>query len=216
MYSVVLMMALSGGSEAVDFGHKKCHGCTGAPVCTGAVYAPKVVYAPACTGSACHGARAACHGTRAACHGAVACTGSCHGGGLFAKMRDRRCHGCTGAVACYGSAGCSGTIVVPGSPGMNPETPKTPPKVIPKSVSVAPATIVVSLPAGATLTVDGTPTSSTAAQRVLLTPALDMGTTYVYTLQAQLNGQVQSQDIQVRAGETTQAEFSFPASVASR
>jgi uncharacterized protein (TIGR03000 family) len=208
MYSVVLMMALSGGSEAVDFGHR-CKGCTGyacsgATVCTG--------YAAACTGRThrCHGTYAcsgsACHGTYA-CSGS-ACTGSCHGG-LFSRLKSR-CHGCTGTYACTGSACTGGTPVVP----MTPETPKTPPKVVPKSVSVAPATIIVSIPAGATLTVDGTPTTSTSAQRVLVTPALDMGSTYVYTLVARINGQVQTQDIQVRAGETTQVNFAQ--TVASR
>lgn len=205
MYSVVLMMALSGGGDAVDFGHRKaCHGCSGAVVCTGAV----VVHG--CTGSACHGRVG--HG----CHGAVACHGGCHGGGLFSKHR-ARCHGCSGSYGCTGvvctgggcyGTGCTGGVII--APGA--ETPK----VMPKKVgSLAPATIVVSLPANATLTVDGTPTTSTSAQRTLVTPALEEGT-YVYTLRAQFDGQTQTQEVQVRAGQTSQAQFSFPQGVASR
>jgi len=220
MYSVVLMMALSGGGEAVDFGHRKeCHG-GGAPVCSG--YAAPVYAAPVCTGYGAVG-----------CTGVGGCTGrhhgharaaSCHGGGLFSRMGGHRCHG--GAVACTGGytgtcfggagAGCFGGGVYVAPKG---ETPKVMPKEIvpPKKTSIAvPATIVVSLPANATLSVDGSPTTSTSAQRTLVTPALETGSTYVYTLQAQVNGQTQSQQIQVRGGQTTQAQFSFPQGVASR
>ena len=108
------------------------------------------------------------------------------------------------------SATCSLGGVVPGG---GPETPKVMPKK--EKVSLAPATIVVSLPANATLTVDGTPTTQTAAQRTLVTPALEEGT-FVYTLQAQFDGQTQTQQVQVRAGETSQAQFSFPQGVVSR
>jgi uncharacterized protein (TIGR03000 family) len=218
MYSVVLMMALSGGGDAVDFGHRKaCHGggaCSGVVAghgCTGAVAAY------GCTGGgSCHG-RVAHHGNR-----------GCHGGGLFSKHRSHGCHGssgcsgsygCTGSVGygggCFGGAGCTGGVITaPGTYGapMSPETPK----VMPKKVgSLAPATIVVSIPANATLTVDGTPTTQTAAQRTLVTPALEEGT-FVYTLQAQFDGQTQTQQVQVRAGQTSQAQFSFPQGVTSR
>ena len=46
MYSVVLMMALSGGTEAVD--HRRCHGCAG---------------------SACHGTVVVSHGCTGGGHG---------------------------------------------------------------------------------------------------------------------------------------------------
>jgi uncharacterized protein (TIGR03000 family) len=222
MYSVVLMMALSGGGDAVDFGHRKA--CHGGGACSGAVACHGAVVAHGCTGAG-H-----CHGRVArGCHGAAGCTGSCHGGGLFSKHRAHRCHGssygcsgsygCTGVVGygggCFGGAGCTGGVIVaPGAPGV-PIAPETP-KVMPKKVgSLAPATIMVSLPANATLTVDGTPTTQTAAQRTLVTPALEEGT-FVYTLQAQFDGQTQTQQVQVRAGETSQAQFSFPQGVVSR
>jgi uncharacterized protein (TIGR03000 family) len=64
--------------------------------------------------------------------------------------------------------------------------------------------------------VDGNVTTSTTAKRTFVTPALERGSTYVYTLQVQANGQSQSQEVRVRAGETSQAQFTFPQSIASR
>jgi len=90
-----------------------------------------------------------------------------------------------------------------------------------KTSLVAPATIIVSLPNGARLTVDGTPTSSTTERRTLVTPNLEVGQTYVYTLRAEIvnNGQAvaQEQQVTVRGGETSTVQFSFSSqSVASR
>ena len=203
MYSAVLMLALTAGSETADFGRRNCCGCTGGTAvvvshgCSGAVVG-------GCTGSASHG---------------------CHGGGLFARLRERHgCHGCTGS--CGGvvvSTGCSGGVVAP------VETKKAMPKgetVAPpvdkkKAQSVAPATILVSLPAGARLTIDGTATTSTAAQRTLVTPGLEVGMTYVYTMRAEFvrDGATvtQTQQVNVRGGETSVVQFNFSTqSVASR
>jgi uncharacterized protein (TIGR03000 family) len=91
-----------------------------------------------------------------------------------------------------------------------------------KEVSVnVPATIVVSLPADARLIVDGTPTTSTSDRRTLVTPVLENGMTYVYTMQAEVTRegrvQTQSQQVTVRGGETSNVQFNFSAqSVASR
>jgi uncharacterized protein (TIGR03000 family) len=220
MYSVVLMMALSGGAESTDFGHRKCHGDTG---CHGRA-------AASCHGSRgglfagrghkCHGAAAApaCHGGRAACHGSR--------GGLF--HRNKGCHGgagCAGSagyVGCAGSAGCAGGVVAPGAvePKAMPGKEKipTPPA---KTELFAPATIVVSLPADARLTVDGNATRSTSDLRTFVTPALETGEEYIYTLQAEIirdgRSVVETQRITVRGGETTNVPFSFSSeSVASR
>ena len=85
----------------------------------------------------------------------------------------------------------------------------------------SPATIVVSLPADAKLVVDGNATRSTSDRRTFVTPALDNGSDYVYTLRAEIvrDGQVavQTQDITVRGGQTTEVSFTFASqSVASR
>lgn len=85
----------------------------------------------------------------------------------------------------------------------------------------APATIVVTLPAEAKLMVDGNATRSTSDRRTFTTPALEAGETFVYSLRAEIvvNGEVavQTQDVTVRSGETTQVSFTFASQgVASR
>jgi uncharacterized protein (TIGR03000 family) len=90
-----------------------------------------------------------------------------------------------------------------------------------EEVSNAPATLVVSLPADARLTVDGNATRATSARRTFVTPALEVGGEYTYTLRAEVaqDGQVavQTQNVTVRAGETTEVSFTFASQgVASR
>jgi uncharacterized protein (TIGR03000 family) len=63
MYSVVLMMSLSGGGEVPDFGRRSCS-CS----CSGSYRS--------CSGySGCHG----CHGERRACSGSYGCCGGASG-----------------------------------------------------------------------------------------------------------------------------------------
>ncbi len=72
----------------------------------------------------------------------------------------------------------------------------------------AQATIVVHLPADATLTVDGQATTSTSAVRTFVTPNLPAGQNYSYTLQARLpGGEVVTQQVNFRAGEQTTVRF---------
>jgi uncharacterized protein (TIGR03000 family) len=77
------------------------------------------------------------------------------------------------------------------------------------------ATLVVELPADATLTVDGTATTSTSASRTFVTPALEAGRTYHYTLTAQVmrDGAVQTvtRQVAVQAGEETRVSLDIPA-----
>jgi uncharacterized protein (TIGR03000 family) len=49
----------------------------------------------------------------------------------------------------------------------------------------APATITVSVPENAKLTIDDAATTSTAAQRVFVTPALTAGKNYYYNLKVE-------------------------------
>jgi uncharacterized protein (TIGR03000 family) len=250
MYSVVLMMALSGGADApACFGH-------GGGCCGGG-------YACSCSGYSCHGGGHRLFGGHGCCgggglfgghgccgggHGMFGGHGCCGGGGLFGGHHGccgggglfgghHRGHGCCGGYGCCGGAyacsgactgvaactGCGGGAVITPGPVQgtppanvmpNPETIKPAPK---KAEGPAPATIIVSLPENATLTVDGNATKSTSASRRLITPALEMGNSYVYTLRATFNGQVVTQDVEVRGGETSQANFSFTGQgVASR
>lgn len=83
------------------------------------------------------------------------------------------------------------------------------------------ATIVVELPADATLRVDDTVTTSTSSNRVFVTPPLPSDQSYQYTLTAQVmqGGVLQTvtRQVTVRAGEETHVNLEVPgATVASR
>jgi uncharacterized protein (TIGR03000 family) len=117
-----------------------------------------------------------------------------------------------------------GYVVPPGpaampAPGMAPPSgakPEKAPAPKPKGETQlsAPATIVVSLPADAKLTVDGVATQSTSATRVFATPALDRGNEYFYTLTAEIarDGKTvtTTKKVTVRAGEETRISLEFP------
>ena len=82
-----------------------------------------------------------------------------------------------------------------------------------RSVEPAPATIVVSLPADARLTVDGNPTTSTTNRRVFVSPALDRGADFFYTLKAEVvrdgKTETRTEKVTVRAGEETKVDINF-------
>ncbi len=78
----------------------------------------------------------------------------------------------------------------------------------------APATIRVTLPADATLTIDGQPTQSTSAERWFRTPALEAGKVFHYTLRATV---VRGEDtvsverrVAVRAGQESNVALTLP------
>lgn len=84
----------------------------------------------------------------------------------------------------------------------------------------APATIVVSLPADARLTIDDEATTSTSDHRVFVSPNLPTGKEFHYTLKAeiQVDGKARavSQVVTVRAGEETRVSLSAATGVAER
>lgn len=93
--------------------------------------------------------------------------------------------------------------------------------VLDTTAPVTTATVVVELPADATLTIDGEATTSTSATRVFQTPELEPGKTFHYTFQAQVerDGKVQSvtRRVEVRAGEQSRVNLALPAAtVAAR
>jgi uncharacterized protein (TIGR03000 family) len=94
------------------------------------------------------------------------------------------------------------------------------PKTEKKTQIDAPATIVVELPADATLTVDGAATTSTSDLRYLVSPVLPVGRDFHYTLNAQVVREgkpVQfEQIVTVRAGEESRVSIGLPISVARR
>jgi len=81
----------------------------------------------------------------------------------------------------------------------------------------APATIIVSLPADATLKVDDYLTTSKSATRVFVSPNLNRGQEFTYTLTGEIvrEGQsvVATKRIAVRAGEETRVALEFPMAV---
>jgi uncharacterized protein (TIGR03000 family) len=208
MYSVVLMMALTSGAETPVLFKRGCSGCSGA--CAGSSYG-------SCSGS-CHGGRRKLFGGRK--HGCHGCNGGCSG-----------YSSCCGAVAscsgaCYGAgAGCGGVAPMVAPPPVKPpvkppEKVKKPPEEKEETLAPAPATILVSLPAEAKLTVDGVATTSTSASRSFVTPVLENGKTYFYTLKAEIvregKAVTVAKQVEVRAGEASQVSFEIAESVASK
>jgi len=75
------------------------------------------------------------------------------------------------------------------------------------------ATIVVHLPAAATLTIDGQSTQSTSGTRTFTSPPLEAGKTYTYTLRAEMNrdGRIQNvkRTVDVQAGRRSEVTLNF-------
>ena len=82
-------------------------------------------------------------------------------------------------------------------------------------LDAAPGTIVVTLPEDARLLVDGHTTTSTSEVRVLVSPTLEPGRDFHYTLQAEVtrDGKLVriEERVAVRAGEETQVTLRLPA-----
>ena len=221
MYSVVLMVALTGGGDvpAGLFNHgccgggghqSSCYGCNGG--CYGGGH--KHQRSHGCCGGCYGGCFGSCHGCNGGCFGS--CNG-CNGGCFSGCHKHQRSHGCCGG--CYGGTvgyGCVGTPVMPVAP-VAPVPAKT------SSLdNVAPATLLVSVPVDTRLSIDGAATTSTSTQRVFVSPALSFGREYHYTLQAEFvqDGKVVkvSKEVAVKAGDETQVRFDAGsvAGVASR
>src|SRR5262245_14919094 len=85
--------------------------------------------------------------------------------------------------------------------------------------AMAPATLIVSVPANARLLIDDQPTNMTSSQRVFVSPPLERGYDYVYNLKATLpgNGEPASttRRITVRAGQTVRVNLDVPAAAAA-
>jgi uncharacterized protein (TIGR03000 family) len=84
----------------------------------------------------------------------------------------------------------------------------------------APATIVVSLPAEARLMIEGEETRSTSGDRTFVSPPLQPGKTYYYSLKAEVerNGKKEtaSQNVEVRAGQESRVTLQFPGETPSK
>ncbi|HZT83550.1 MAG TPA: TIGR03000 domain-containing protein [Gemmataceae bacterium] len=195
MYSIVLVMALSGGAEV-----PAAHRCNCA--CSCACYGCNCACSCACSGRGHrHHNRCHCNCYGCACHGYVSCCGCC---GPVVTC-------CGPVVTC---AGCTGhPVSPPPQPGKKKDMPK-PGKTGGTEGVAAPATIVVNLPADAQLKVDDYATASTSGTRVFVTPALEAGKEFSYTLSAEIvrDGKkvTTTKQVTVRAGEETRATLEFP------
>jgi uncharacterized protein (TIGR03000 family) len=191
---------------------KKSRGCNGYSSCYNG-----------CNGySSCHG-YGGCNGYVSCSHGYSGCNGhaACHGYNGCA-------HGANGCAASHVApvmphAGHTAPMIGEGTPpiGVTPETkpevkPEVKPDVNPSDLpkvgsNGAQATLVVTLPADATLTIDGAATSSTSAHRVFETPVLEHGRKYGYTLKAEFEHQGKTvsltKQVVVEAGLTTTVQF---------
>jgi uncharacterized protein (TIGR03000 family) len=260
MYSAVLMLALTAGSETVDFGRNRCgggagYGCSGSIGCS-AGYGGGCSggYGGGCSSSYGGGGRSGLfsgglfggggrhHGRSGGCSSGYGGCSSGYGyGGCTSGYGYGGCtsgYGYGGCTSGYGYGGCStggyigGTSgctsggfapqsFVPADKKMLPKGSEPVPAPKKTSQSSAPATIIVSLPADARLFVDGNATTSTTARRTLVTPELDFGTTYAYSMRVEIirDGQVQSQtqQVNVTGGQTAAVQFNLSSpSVASR
>lgn len=195
MYTVVLMMAMTGNAETTTFGGRRCNGCNGGG-CHGAV------------ASSCHGGNG-CHGRRMrGCNGG-GCHGGCHGGGSGCHGGHGGCHG-----GCHTSNGNGYVVVQPRRINGAEEQSETGP--MPNGQvrnGTAPATIIINLPAEARLTVDGQATTSTSGRRVFMSPPLATGSEYFYTVNAEImrNGQpvTVTRRVAVTAGRETTVTLDF-------
>jgi uncharacterized protein (TIGR03000 family) len=206
MYSVVLMMALSGGGDVVAW-----QSTTG-PKGRVAVEQTQQMNRCGCRGCrGCHGCYGGCYcgGYGGYCHG-------CYGGGYYGGCRGYGygggyCHGCYGGgyYGCCGGYG-GGYYIMPYMPpaggpppgGPPPKDGDKPPKT---GEEAAAATITVSLPADAKLFVDDNATKSTSSTRTFVSPPLTPGKEFHYTLMAEImrDGQklTATERVPVRAGQ---------------
>jgi uncharacterized protein (TIGR03000 family) len=88
------------------------------------------------------------------------------------------------------------------------------------SAAREPATIRVTLPADARLTVDGQPTRSTSAERLFLSPPLEPGQDFRYTFRAEFLREGKTvtvqRDVIVRAGRETAVSLDVPGGAPAR
>jgi uncharacterized protein (TIGR03000 family) len=81
-----------------------------------------------------------------------------------------------------------------------------------QAAAAAPARLIVQLPADARLFVEDQPTTSRSAERTFVTPALQPGYVYTYSVRAEImrDGQrhIETKKVNVTAGNDSQLSFS--------
>jgi uncharacterized protein (TIGR03000 family) len=111
----------------------------------------------------------------------------------------------------YGQPMYGGTTTYPNQGGM--QSYYFTPGMAGMSAQGNEATIIANLPADATLTIDGERTQSTGGTRMFVSPPLQPGKTYQYTLRAEVNRdgrrETTSRTVDVQAGRTTNVNIDF-------
>lgn len=217
MYSIVLTMALMNGAATPAFTpdedgvtalrahngnlslahetyrHGRRGGCCG---CCGGCYGG----CSGCCGGCCGGCYGGC------CGGCWGCCGGCWGGGGWGGG-GRGGYGGHGGYA-YGGLD-AGAPVLAGTQGAYEYQSAYPAMAQGNNE----ATIIVRLPAEARLTIDGSPTTSTSAERTFVTPPLTPEKVYHYTLRAEMQRDgkpvTETRDVTVRAGRETRVNLDF-------
>jgi uncharacterized protein (TIGR03000 family) len=100
------------------------------------------------------------------------------------------------------------------NPGLARSFYNSPAAAIPARANPAnEARLIVNLPPQATLTIDDYPTMSRSEQRVFVTPPLEPGKTYTYTLRAEMNrdGRFvrETKTVEVKAGQVSEVTVRF-------
>jgi uncharacterized protein (TIGR03000 family) len=158
-----------------------------------AVASTMLVFGHEVTARGGRGGRGGCGG--GSCGGG---SGGCYSGGGYSGCGGGGCYTGMGG-GCVGGGCGSGICAIPVAPAQM------------QMASASPATLVVSLPADAVLTVDGQATNSTSSVRVFHTPVLETGADYAYTLRAEVVRDGQSQlivrQVTLRAGQETRVSL---------
>jgi uncharacterized protein (TIGR03000 family) len=195
MYSIVLTMALmnGGATPAVGFEEDGVVALNAASnVSLSSVHEAYRHHRGGCCGG---------------CYGG--CCGGCCGG----------CWGCCGG--CYGGWGGGGRGYAYADGGYAPTVASAPGSYeyqagYPTMGQTNEATIVVTLPAEAKLTIDGKATTSTSQERAFVTPPLTPGKTYHYTLRAEMERDgrpvTQTKDVIVRPGRESRVNLDLSGS----
>ena len=192
MYSIVMLMAMSGAPEMPAFGGRGCGGGCGGYSCGGGY---------ACGGGCGGRLGGGLFGGRM--RGCGGCYGGCGGYSGGYGCGGYESHGCYGGHAVSSGCGCCGHMASTGYShgGM----------MMVAAPASASATVIVNLPADAKLYFDGTATTSTSASRRFTTPALPSGSDASYTVIAEVvrDGKTlkTTKVVNVRAGQTTEVSL---------
>ncbi len=183
MYTMVLMAALTTGTDMPDFGRHGCHGCRGG--CWGGCYGGWGGCWGGCYGGwgggwgGCYGCWGGCYGGWGGCYGGCGggwgggWAGGWGGGGLGYVYAPVAIPYAAPTALAYGSIPAASPVGTTRS-------------MYPNTSADNRATIIVHVPENAQLTVDGRPTSSTSATRRFYSPPLEPGKSYHYSFEARM------------------------------